>query len=58
MEPPVLRFPWVFPLVLLVRLHDPTPDERAVLAETAPDPASSPASRPRSSTSPSVAARW
>jgi hypothetical protein len=39
MEPPVLRFPWVFPLVLLARLHDPTPEESAVLAETAPDPA-------------------
>lgn len=32
------RFPWVFPLVLLVKLHDPTPDEAEVLAAPTLDP--------------------
>ncbi len=39
-EPPVLRFPWVFPLAILVKLHEPTVEERAVLTAAAPDPLS------------------
>jgi hypothetical protein len=37
-EPPVIRFPWVFPLAILVKLHEPTAAEAAVLAAAAPDP--------------------
>lgn len=37
MGPPVITFPWVFPLVLLVKLHDPTEPERQLLASTRPD---------------------
>lgn len=37
-DPPVLRFPWVFPLAILVKLHEPTADERAVLTAASPDP--------------------
>lgn len=37
-EPPVLRFPWVFPLAILVKLHEPTTEERAVLTAASPDP--------------------
>ncbi|MDB4931948.1 MAG: hypothetical protein JWM10_4432, partial [Myxococcaceae bacterium] len=37
-EPPVLRFPWVFPLAILVKLHEPTAAEAAVLAAPSPDP--------------------
>lgn len=39
MGPPVVTFPWVFPLVLLVKLHDPTAAERRVLASASADPA-------------------
>ncbi len=38
MEPPVLRFPWVFPLVLLVKLHEATAEESAILGAPSPDP--------------------
>ena len=38
-SPPVVRFPWVFPLALLVKLHEPTAAERALLASPSPDPA-------------------
>lgn len=38
MGPPVVTFPWVFPLVLLVKLHDPTAAERQLLASATPDP--------------------
>ena len=33
-----VAIPWTFPLVLLVRLHEPTADERALFAQAAPDP--------------------
>ncbi len=33
------RLPWTFPLVLFVKLHEPTTAERAVLASASPDPA-------------------
>jgi hypothetical protein len=33
-----VAIPWTFPLVLLVKLHDPTNAERALLAQAAPDP--------------------
>jgi hypothetical protein len=36
--PPVLRFPWVFPLAILVKLHEPTAAERAALTAASPDP--------------------
>jgi hypothetical protein len=35
----VQRVPWIFPLVMLVRLRDPDADTRAVLAAAMPDPA-------------------
>lgn len=35
---PVIRFPWVFPLAILVKLHEPTAAERAVLTAATPDP--------------------
>jgi hypothetical protein len=31
--------PWTYPLVLFVKLHDPTAEERAVLSSPTPDPA-------------------
>ncbi len=37
-EPPVIRFPWVFPVAILVKLHEPTAEERTLLAAPAPDP--------------------
>ncbi|MBK6532066.1 MAG: hypothetical protein IPF99_21425 [Deltaproteobacteria bacterium] len=37
-EPPVLRFPWVFPLAIMVKLHEPSAEERAVLSSASPDP--------------------
>lgn len=37
-EPPVIRFPWVFPLAIMVKLHEPTAEERAVLSAASPDP--------------------
>ena len=33
-----VAIPWTFPLVLLVKLHEPTDAERALFAQTAPDP--------------------
>jgi hypothetical protein len=37
-EPPVIRFPWVFPLAILVKLHEASAEERAVLSAPSPDP--------------------
>lgn len=37
-DPPVIRFPWVFPLAIMVKLHEPTAEERALLSSSAPDP--------------------
>lgn len=39
-DPPVIRFPWVFPLAIMVKLHEPTAQERAVLTAASPDPLS------------------
>lgn len=35
---PPRRFPWNFPLAILVKLHEPTTEERALFAQSNPDP--------------------